>query len=106
MNMRPAPQSSKKLGKISAHRGVFVTRDPGDTGRARTILRAPKMLGLRGEAGAVEVVGKYRIVLPLGQGGTADVYLAVAAGPSGFTKLVVIKVLRRNLASDNEFRLM
>jgi len=64
------------------------------------------MLGLRGEAGAVEVVGKYRIVLPLGQGGTADVYLAVAAGPSGFTKLVVIKVLRRNLASDNEFRLM
>jgi serine/threonine-protein kinase len=27
-------------------------------------------------------------------------------GPSGFTKLVVVKVLRKNLASDNEFRLM
>ena len=39
------------------------------------------MLGLRGELGAVETVGKYRIVLPLGQGGTADVYLAVADGP-------------------------
>jgi len=64
------------------------------------------MLGLRGEAGTVEVVGKYRVVLPLGQGGTADVYLAVAEGPSGFTKLVVLKVLRRNLASDTEFRLM
>ena len=59
------------------------------------------MLGLRGELGAVEMVGKYRIVLPLGQGGTADVYLAVADGPSGFTKLVVVKVLRKSLASDS-----
>jgi serine/threonine-protein kinase len=64
------------------------------------------MLGLRGELGAVEAVGKYRIVLPLGQGGTADVYLAVAEGPSGFTKMVVVKVLRKSLASDAEFRLM
>src|SRR5262249_14808701 len=72
--------------------GVSVTRDRGDTGPVRTILRAQKMLGLRGEAGAVAAVGKYRIVLPLGQGGTADVYLAVAEGPSGFTKLVVVKV--------------
>jgi tRNA A-37 threonylcarbamoyl transferase component Bud32 len=64
------------------------------------------MLGLRGESGAVEAVGKYRIVLPLGQGGTADVYLAVAEGPSGFQKLVVVKVLRKSLASDNDFRLM
>jgi serine/threonine-protein kinase len=64
------------------------------------------MLGLSGEAGAVEAVGKYRIVLQLGQGGTADVYLAAVDGPSGFTKLVVVKVLRKNLASDTEFRLM
>src|SRR4030095_8615402 len=48
--------------------------------------------------------GKYRIVLPLGQGGTADVYLAVAEGPSGFTKLVVVKVLRKSLASDQGCR--
>ena len=64
------------------------------------------MLGLRGELGAVEAVGKYRIVLPLGQGGTADVYLAVAEGPSGFQKLVVVKVLRKSLASDDDFRQM
>jgi tRNA A-37 threonylcarbamoyl transferase component Bud32 len=64
------------------------------------------MLGLRGELGADEAVGKYQIVLPLGQGGTADVYLAVADGPSGFTKLVVVKVLRKSLASDADFRLM
>jgi serine/threonine-protein kinase len=64
------------------------------------------MLGLRGELGPVEAVGKYRIVMPLGQGGTADVYLAVVDGPSGFTKLVVVKVLRKSLASDDDFRQM
>jgi eukaryotic-like serine/threonine-protein kinase len=64
------------------------------------------MLGLRGELGVAESVGKYRIVLPLGQGGTADVYLAVADGPSGFQKLVVVKVLRKSLASDADFRQM
>ena len=42
------------------------------------------MRGFRGELGADEAIGRYRIVLPLGQGGTADVYLAVADGPSGF----------------------
>ena len=64
------------------------------------------MLGLRGEPGVVEAVGKYRIVFPLGQGGTADVFLAVADGPSGFKKLVVVKVLRKSLASDADFRQM
>ena len=64
------------------------------------------MLGLRGETGVVETVGKYRIVFPLGQGGTADVFLAVAEGPSGFQKLVVVKVLRKSLASDADFRQM
>src|SRR6476659_10694580 len=65
-----------------------------------------KRLGLRGEPGVVEAVGKYRIVFPLGQGGTADVFLAVAEGPSVFHKLVVVKVLRKSLASDADFRQM
>ena len=55
----------------------------------RTILAPRYMQGFRGELGAEEAIGRYRIVLPLGQGGTADVYLAVADGPSGFHKLVV-----------------
>lgn len=33
----------------------------------------------------------------------ADVFLAVAKGPVGFTKLVVVKRLRRSLAEDPEF---
>ncbi len=50
--------------------------------------------------------GKYRIVSRLGQGGTAEVYLAVADGPSGFQKLVVLKVLKEVLGGDPEFRAM
>jgi eukaryotic-like serine/threonine-protein kinase len=65
------------------------------------------MLGVQGERSAEKLaIGKYRIVSQLGQGGTADVYLAVADGPAGFRKLVVLKVLRQNLSSDDQFRAM
>jgi serine/threonine protein kinase len=65
------------------------------------------MLGVQGGWRAGEAaVAKYRIVSHLGQGGTADVYLAVADGPAGFRKLVVLKVLRKNLSCDPEFRAM
>lgn len=50
-------------------------------------------------------VGGYRLIARLGQGGTADVFLAFAEGPrgSGFAKLAVVKRLRQNLAEDPEF---
>jgi serine/threonine-protein kinase len=64
------------------------------------------MQGVRGALARDEVLGRYRIVLPLGQGGTADVYLAVAEGPSGFHKLVVLKVLKPAFANDPDFRSM
>jgi serine/threonine-protein kinase len=47
--------------------------------------------------------GKYRLVAELGQGGMADVILALAQGPAGFNKLVVVKRLRQHLAEDPEF---
>ena len=53
-------------------------------------------------AGSVEEVapelGKYAPFARLGTGGMADVFLAVARGPVGFNKLVVVKRLR---ASDD-----
>ena len=66
------------------------------------------MLTLERERGAVEeaAVGKYRIISLLGQGGTAEVYLAAADGPSGFRKLVVLKTLKSHLSCDEEFREM
>jgi serine/threonine protein kinase len=53
--------------------------------------------------GGTEVRGglaKHRILLELGQGGMANVYLAVARGPGDFHKLVVLKVLRAGLAEE------
>jgi serine/threonine protein kinase len=49
---------------------------------------------------------KHVILVELGHGGTADVFLAVARGPSGFSKLVVLKTLKASLRSDPEFREM
>jgi serine/threonine protein kinase len=50
--------------------------------------------------------GKYRTLFELGQGGTANVSLAVAKGPEGFKKLFVVKQLRSAYAQDPEFRAM
>lgn len=49
-------------------------------------------------------LGKYHVFATLGRGGMADVYLAVARGPVGFNKLVVIKRLRPQLAEEPAFR--
>lgn len=45
--------------------------------------------------------GKYQLIANLGSGGMADVYLAVAKGPAGFNKLVVVKCLRNRGADDD-----
>jgi serine/threonine protein kinase len=45
-------------------------------------------------AGEPAPVEKYRLCARLGGGGQADVFLALASGPIGFNKLVVIKRLR------------
>lgn len=46
---------------------------------------------------------KYRKIAGLGKGGMAVVSLATARGPGDFSKLVVIKELRGELAGDPEF---
>ncbi len=47
--------------------------------------------------------GKYQLFASLGRGGMADVFLAVARGPMGFNKLVVVKRLRDSLAEESSF---
>ncbi|MFC1642574.1 protein kinase [Myxococcota bacterium] len=49
---------------------------------------------------------RYRPILALGQGGMADVHLAVGRGPGGFNKLVVLKRLRKEWTTDAEIRNM
>jgi serine/threonine protein kinase len=49
--------------------------------------------------------GNYSLILSLGHGGMADVFLAVYSGQASdqFSKLIVIKRLRPNLAEEPEF---
>jgi serine/threonine-protein kinase len=53
----------------------------------------------------VRNLGKYRLIAELGHGGMAEVFLSMVAGPlgSGFSKLAVVKRLRRNLVEEPEF---
>jgi serine/threonine-protein kinase len=50
--------------------------------------------------------GKYQLFASLGRGGMADVFLSVARGQMGWSKLAVIKRLRPALAEDPAFRTM
>src|SRR5437762_324515 len=54
-----------------------------------------------------ESFGKYRFLAEIGRGGMSEIYLTVTQGGlGGFQKLVVIKLLRRDLAEDDDFRRM
>jgi serine/threonine-protein kinase len=47
-----------------------------------------------------QVLGRYRVVSPLGRGGMGVVYLGRTEGAAGFTRPVVIKRLHAELAAD------
>jgi serine/threonine-protein kinase len=44
----------------------------------------------------------YRLIAEIGRGGMADIFLAVARGPAGFNKLVVVKKTRRDLVAEGD----
>lgn len=48
-------------------------------------------------------VGRYVIKSKLAEGGMAEIFLASAVGPEGFSKDVVIKVVKSFLAADSQF---
>jgi eukaryotic-like serine/threonine-protein kinase len=47
--------------------------------------------------------GKYQRIAAMGRGGMAEVWLVVARGPGGFSKLLALKELRAELCADPEF---
>ncbi|HMG19795.1 MAG TPA: bifunctional serine/threonine-protein kinase/ABC transporter substrate-binding protein, partial [Kofleriaceae bacterium] len=54
-----------------------------------------------------ESFGKYRFLAEIGFGGMSEIYLTITQGGlAGFQKLVALKLLRRDLAEDDEFRRM
>ncbi len=48
-------------------------------------------------------LGRYELVTQIGHGGMAEVQLALQRGPAGFEKLVVIKLVHKNLATEKTF---
>jgi serine/threonine-protein kinase len=49
------------------------------------------------------LLGRYRTIATIGQGGMARVYLTVSQGAGGFNKLFVVKELRTELLEDRAF---
>jgi serine/threonine protein kinase len=64
------------------------------------------MEALQGMIGNAERLGKHRLITEIGRGGMANVYLAVAEGPAGFNRLVVLKRICAQLAGDAAFEAM
>jgi tRNA A-37 threonylcarbamoyl transferase component Bud32 len=61
-------------------------------------LRRPLAAGL----GPGPRIGKYRVIRRLAEGGMGEIFLARAGGRGGFEKLVVVKRLHQQRASDRE----
>jgi ABC-type branched-subunit amino acid transport system substrate-binding protein/tRNA A-37 threonylcarbamoyl transferase component Bud32 len=63
---------------------------------------------MSGKVGALnELPSKFRFIAEIGHGGMSEVFLtATQSGLGGFQKLVVVKLLRRDLAEDEDFRRM
>ncbi len=48
-------------------------------------------------------LGRYELITRIGEGGMAEVQLALQHGPAGFEKLVVVKLVHENLAAQKDF---
>jgi serine/threonine-protein kinase len=55
------------------------------------------------ELGRPPRLGRYELITRIGRGGMADVQLAPQRGPAGFAKLVVVKLVHENLATQKAF---
>jgi eukaryotic-like serine/threonine-protein kinase len=53
--------------------------------------------------GAPGKLGRYELITRIGQGGMAEVQLALQRGPAGFEKLVVVKLVHGELATQKAF---
>jgi serine/threonine-protein kinase len=60
-------------------------------------------VSVQGEAARTTRLGRYELITRIGQGGMAEVQLALQRGPAGFEKLVVVKLVHEPLATQKAF---
>ena len=60
-------------------------------------------VSVSGDAARPTRLGRYELITRIGQGGMAEVQLALQRGPAGFEKLVVVKLVHENLATQKTF---
>jgi len=81
-------------------KGAIPSREP----RIYTRLRYTNFVPALGESEPrPPKLGRYELITRIGQGGMAEVQLALQRGPAGFEKLVVVKLVHENLASQKAF---
>jgi serine/threonine-protein kinase len=61
------------------------------------------LVSAQGEAARPTRLGRYELITRIGQGGMAEVQLALQRGPAGFEKLVVVKLVHEGLATQKAF---
>ena len=52
-----------------------------------------------------ERIGRYELLLPIGSGGMATVFLARASGVGGFERDVALKIIHAHLRADEDSKL-
>ena len=97
----PEPAPERDLAGGTGVQPAVNTTSLGMGGSSVAVAAVAKSatLSSSGEPG-LRQVGRYTIIRPLGQGGMAEVFLARSSGEAGFEKLVALKVLHRQLASQ------
>jgi hypothetical protein len=99
-NVESAPVEARGVSAAMPARGSGVTglaSAPTEFGVGSGPGAPRPSAALTGQAGWI---GRYSVVKPLGAGGMAEVYLARATGEAGFEKLVALKVLQRQMATQ------
>lgn len=103
-SVRGEPAGSETLsGEMGRNMTVSGTkvrdgRSPGGEGSGLEVTA--------GEATLALTEGAHHVVVQLGEGGTAQVFLAVQAGAEGVDKLVVLKVLKPSFDDNDDVRHM
>jgi hypothetical protein len=103
----PSPLPRDPVSEIAARNRRATPPPPGalPTGALHAHPRhptAPDGTPIASDGSGGKRFGRYQLLNPLGEGGMAEVFTAVSHGAEGFSRVFVLKRLRRELSHDKE----